>query len=98
MTKVILNPIETPPKPVIHRMGNFYESGGEVFILANVDNENDFSGPYYMCLISLVSANRFVNPIAVPDRGYISEENFNKMCGNNKIFRLIETITVNFSK
>lgn len=97
MTKIILNLIETTPKPVIHRMGNFYESGGEVYILANVDNENDFSGPYYMCLVSLVGGNRFANPIAVPDRQYISEEHFNKMCANNKL-NLIETITVNFSK
>lgn len=94
MTKVNFNPIESTTKSVIHRMGNFYESGGEVYILANVGYDGVF---HNMCLVSLVTGNRFFNPISVPDHENISEKDFNKMCSSYK-FNLIETITVNFSK
>jgi hypothetical protein len=93
MTKVII----TPSKPVVHRKGNFYESDEEVFILAHVNSDTAFPGPHYMCLISLVSGNRHINPTSVPDVENISEKLFSEICGGGK-FNLIETITVNFSK
>lgn len=94
MTKVNFNPIESTTKPIIHRMGNFYESQGEVYILAHVGNKGVSNN---MCLVSLLTGNRSFDPVAVLDCTNISEKEFKTMCGTYK-FNLIETITVNFSK
>ena len=75
--------IEYRVKPkVVHKFGNRYQSKGEDYILACVDDKRG-------ALISLKNGNRWTNPISVNFADNISEDEWDKIT-EGKPFQLLE--------
>lgn len=87
MTKVTIKQSKAPKGPLVHKIGNWYNTkDGSYVILANVQAK---------AVLIYTNGNFHVHPVEYHDFEILTQEEFDKCCGNMKgEFHLVPNITI----
>lgn len=87
MTKVTIKQAQAPKEPVVHQIGNWYKTtDGSYVILANVQAK---------AVLIYTHGQFHTAPVKYEDYYDLTQEEFDKCCGNMKgEFHLVPNITI----